>query len=135
MVFAWNGDEESDEYDLYVRRFGATGEPVRITSTPGFEGHPAWSPDGESVAFVRQGEEGSGVWLIPALGGEERKLFDLEKWSFGLDWFPDGRSVVVSQPGGEGGNRLVRAQSPGLQPGRTEAPPNQVGLHRLSAVE
>jgi Tol biopolymer transport system component len=109
VVFAWNREPgDSDEYDLYVRRFGPNAEPTQITNTPGFEGHPAWSPDGGLVAFVREGQKSVGVWVVPGLGGEERLLVELEEWSYGLDWFPDGRSVVVSQPRDNGVNRLVR---------------------------
>lgn len=107
VVFAWNGAEDGD-YDLYVRRFGPAEKLLRLTHTPGFEGHPAWSPDGAAVAFVREGEAGAAVWTVSGLGGDERRLFALAGWSFGLDWFPDGRSVVVSQPGDDGVQRLVR---------------------------
>ena len=48
------------------------------------------------------------MWIVSGTGSEERKVFELETWSFGLDWLNDGRSVVVSQPNAEGLSRLVR---------------------------
>ena len=37
--------------DIYVREAGGTNQE-RLTSAPGFEGFPAWSADGERIAFV-----------------------------------------------------------------------------------
>lgn len=108
VVFAWNGGSQGKDYDLYVRRIGTDDDLVRLTETPGFEGHPAWSPDGNAVAFVRSSGDKVAVWSVSWSGGDERKLFDLDGWSFGLDWFPDGRSLVVSQAREDGTHRLIR---------------------------
>jgi Tol biopolymer transport system component/DNA-binding winged helix-turn-helix (wHTH) protein len=108
VVFAWSGGAEGEEYDLFVRRIGIDDEPVNLTETPGFEGHPSWSPDGNTVAFVRGSGDGAAVWSVSWNGEDQRKLFDLDHWSFGLDWFPDGRSLVVSQQRDDGTHRLVR---------------------------
>ncbi|MCP4453928.1 MAG: protein kinase, partial [Planctomycetes bacterium] len=39
---------------------------------------PAWSPDGETIAFVRESERvhvpEAEIWIIPAIGGEPRRL-------------------------------------------------------------
>ena len=116
VVFAWNTSADGDEYDLYLRRVDTREPPIRITATPGFEGHAAFSPDGAVVAFVRESRSGPAVWTASALGGQERKLVDLEGWSYGLDWFPDGRSLVVSQAGEGGVDRLVRLFLNGADP-------------------
>ncbi len=41
--------------------------------------NPAWSPDGSSIAFLRKLKAGNqfGFMLIPALGGQERKLAEV----------------------------------------------------------
>ena len=50
-------------------------EAVRLTSGPNDDMSPAWSPDGQIIAFVRLGSGSDGsVMLVPASGGHERKL-------------------------------------------------------------
>jgi Tol biopolymer transport system component/DNA-binding winged helix-turn-helix (wHTH) protein len=97
LAYAWNG-EKGDNFDIYVQLIGAGG-PVRLTHHPDPEFSPAWSPDGRYIAFIRQSEKGAGVFLIPALGGHERKLADsyvTYASGFYLAWLPDGKSLVVS---------------------------------------
>ncbi len=74
LAYAWNG-EKGDNFDIYVQLIGAGG-PVRLTDHPDPDFSPAWSPDGRYIAFIRQSEKGAGVFLVPALGGHERKLAD-----------------------------------------------------------
>ena len=45
---------------------------------------PAWSPDSRRLAFVR----GNAIYLIPALGGEERKLVQFSKGKMGASGGP-----------------------------------------------
>lgn len=93
LTFVWNnGDAEN--FDVYVRLIGA-GEPVRLTDTQEDEIHPTFSPDGSHVAFVRPYARGSAVFLVPALGGAERKICDLFPTSSRLSFTPDGKSLAV----------------------------------------
>jgi Tol biopolymer transport system component/serine/threonine protein kinase len=99
VAYVWTG-EKGDNFDLYVKIVGA-GEPLRLTNSPGWEMSPAWSPDGRYIAFLRGRGEGKGFYIIPALGGAERKLADAYGWTAGgaqpqaLDWSPDGRALAV----------------------------------------
>lgn len=55
---------------------------------------PAYSPDGERIAFTRQNEAYQGdVFVVPASGGEPRPLTAGRAVRGGLDWSPDGESV------------------------------------------
>ncbi len=40
-------------------------------------GSPAWSPGGKEIAFGRCDDNGGAVYLVPALGGAERKLTEV----------------------------------------------------------
>lgn len=71
VAFTWNGAAQ-ENFDLYVKVTGS-GSPVRLTRDPAPDVNPAWSPDGRQIAFLRQGQ---GVYLIPPVGGSERKLID-----------------------------------------------------------
>jgi Tol biopolymer transport system component/DNA-binding winged helix-turn-helix (wHTH) protein len=47
------GDDFATPYDVWLRRVDG-GPPVRLTDDPIDEGRPAWSPDGDEVAYARQ---------------------------------------------------------------------------------
>jgi serine/threonine protein kinase len=97
IAFAWTG-EKDDNQDIYVKLIGA-GTPLRLTTHPDADFSPAWSPDGRFIAFFRQSPTGGAYYLVPSLGGAERKLADAytSQIVFGrlLDWSPDGKFLVV----------------------------------------
>ena len=89
VAFGWNGGSE-DNFDIYVQLVDG-GTPLRLTTHPGAESSPVWSPDGRLIAFYRGGSE-AGAYLVPAVGGLERKLAD----NAIPDCFTaDGRGLVV----------------------------------------
>jgi Tol biopolymer transport system component len=98
IAFAWGG-EKDDNQDIYVKLIGA-GTPLRLTTHPDADSSPAWSPDGRFVAFFRQSATGGAYYLVPSLGGAERKLADAytRQTALGrlLDWSPDGKFLVVA---------------------------------------
>jgi eukaryotic-like serine/threonine-protein kinase len=98
IAFVWA--KEPPNFDIYVQLIGA-GEPLRLTSSPAKEMSPAWSPDGRYIAFLRATREAKGFYLVPALGGAERKLSDAYGWTQGgvmsqaVAWSPDGRTLAL----------------------------------------
>jgi Tol biopolymer transport system component len=72
IAFVWGG-ENDDNKDIYVKLIG-TEKPLRLTSNPAADSNPTWSPDGRYIAFLRLAREGYECYLVPALGGPERKL-------------------------------------------------------------
>ena len=81
VAFTWTG-EKQDNHDLYVQQIGA-GSPHKLTTDPGDDSSPAWSPDGLAIAFLRR-QPNSGryqVRLVPPLGGPERKIAEIEPGS------------------------------------------------------
>jgi Tol biopolymer transport system component len=101
IAFSWSGEGNSGTqrpgiYTVPV----AGGTPVRLTSGLGGEEWPAWSPDGNDVAFVREMRDRSGIFSVPARGGPERKLLDLrDDRYFWLGWSPDGRHLAFADRG------------------------------------
>ena len=116
VAFAWDG-EQGGNFDIYVKLVDA-GTPLRLTSSPANEWAPAWSPDARYIAFCRDKYAGittssrlapyglwfgnfSGpieIWMIPALGGAERKLG--ESTGCGLSWSPDGKYLALVDKSG-----------------------------------
>ena len=85
--------------DLWkVDRDGGTA--FRLTSNEGQESYPHFSPDEQWIAFTGQYDGNTDVYVIPATGGEPRRL----TWHPGGDvvqgWTPDGR--VLFRSGREG---------------------------------
>ncbi|CAN5724299.1 hypothetical protein BH18ACI5_BH18ACI5_15020 [soil metagenome] len=81
--------------DLYLLRIGSR-TPVRLTTdNPTEDVDPAFSPDGEQIAF-RTGRDGGGVFVMTASGESVRRLTD---FGFSPSWSPDGSEIVVSPIG------------------------------------
>ena len=98
IAFVWNGEKE-DNSDIYVKMIGAE-QPLRLTTNPAADTDPTWSPDGRYVAFLRPSAENGGVFLVPSLGGAERKLanvFPYRPVVIGntLSYSPDGKLLAV----------------------------------------
>ena len=98
VAFAWDG-ENRDNTDIYVKLV-AGGRPLRLTTNPAVDSPPAWSPDGSQIAFLRRSEGSGGIFLVPPLGGSERKLAESPHFAAGrfsgLSWSPDGKFLAVS---------------------------------------
>lgn len=100
IAFVWSGEKEGDS-DIYVRLVDG-GNWVRLTHHSGDDVNPVWSPDGRTIAFYRSTNDGDAIYLIPSLGGAERKLTDLwaNRFGFGmhtwLHWSPNGKWLVIS---------------------------------------
>ena len=72
------------------------GEPKRLTTTPGTNNHPRWSPDGKTIAFVSNRGGSSQVWLLPIDGGEPRQLTKLPIDVSGPLWSPKGDRIAFT---------------------------------------
>lgn len=103
LAFAWaeKGVEEGGGFDLFSKVPGSE-KVLRLTHRPARWISPVWSPDGRSIAFSRWTEDESGIYMVPALGGDERKLAatDLDyPPMMGIAFSPDGRDIVFIGPG------------------------------------
>lgn len=99
----------SDGFDLYVKDIGSES-PIRLTHQPSRWLSSAWSPDGTQIAIHRVSKNDSGIFLVPAIGGAERKLrstFAANSTAAAISWAPDGQSLAFADsPSPEGLRRL-----------------------------
>lgn len=76
---------------LCVPIFLATAEDKDLKSAQGMR-YPAWSPDGNSIAFCLSGD----IWKIPAQGGQAVRLTLHEADDLKPRWSPDGKYIAFS---------------------------------------
>jgi Tol biopolymer transport system component len=110
IAFAWNGDPkgEAKGFDLYVKAMGSE-TLLRLTQQPSESISPAWSPDGTQIAFHRLDGADTGIYIVPALGGPERKLrstrmpaTNFVSLNFGaISWSPDGKWIAFADEAAE----------------------------------
>ena len=98
IAFAWDGDPESGlkGFDVYVKLVNRENL-LRLTHKPSGFVCPAWSPDGTQIAFHRISGADTGLYVIPALGGSERKLHPTRipfEVSAPISWSPDGKWIA-----------------------------------------
>ena len=74
LAFARNGGAGA-QFSLYVKLIG-TEEPLRLTKQPSVDFNPVWSPDGRYIAFCRVQKGETGIYIIPAFGGAERRVHE-----------------------------------------------------------
>jgi len=101
IAFGWNGDtapgSHSKGFDLYVKVIGSENL-LRLTHQPSESIQPAWSPDGQRIAFHRISGADTGIYMVPALGGPERKLLSTHATAevSGISWSRDSKWIAYA---------------------------------------
>jgi Tol biopolymer transport system component len=105
VAYVWDGN--SDNYDIYVKDL-KTSSVIRLTSDLQPDIHPAWSPTGKDIAFLRRSPSGTAVLVKAAGGGTERIVGTIRDTS-GLwasanplsgcqspTWTPDAKQLLLT---------------------------------------
>ena len=85
--------------EIYIMRADADGSGVRrLTSVPGYDGGPFFSPDGKRIIWRRFDERGviADVWTMNLDGTDPRQLTDFGSMSCAPYIHPSGRYVIFS---------------------------------------
>jgi Tol biopolymer transport system component len=128
IAFSWNGGwgrsggrperntyptHASEALSIYTKRIGPD-DPVRLTFAPEDDRLPAWSPDGQYIAFCRllvaePTFSRYAIYVVPASGGQEREITEA---GMGVSWSPDGKTLAVAGlPAESGGIFRVSIQT------------------------
>jgi serine/threonine protein kinase/Tol biopolymer transport system component len=128
--FAYSRKSSPGNEDIYLQRTGGSNTINLTADSPVDDTHPAFSPDGQTIAF-RSEREGGGIFLMGATGESVRRL---APFGYNPAWSPNGKEVLmatepVSDPRvrraasqvwrvevATGARRLIRVQGDAVQP-------------------
>lgn len=91
--------EADPAYFMDIYTMDAEGNDLKqLTSQPGYDGGPFFSPDGKRVVFRRFNEAGdkAEIWTVDAKGGDERQITKLGVLSWAPYYHPSGDYIVFA---------------------------------------
>jgi Tol biopolymer transport system component/serine/threonine protein kinase len=99
VAFVWTG-ENNDNADIYVKQTGSE-DLQRVTTNPAEDTSPAWSPDGNAIAFLRSAIEETSIYVAPLPKGVHRRVADVlrsraETTGRAMDWSPQGEMLALA---------------------------------------
>lgn len=100
-----------------------SGQARRLTSTPGVEADPHFSPDGAQIAFTATVAGNSDVYVMPSAGGDPKRLTYHPRIDVARGWTPDGRRVIFASDRDSAPHAHFRLWTIGLEGGMPEALP------------
>ena len=84
------------------------GMANRLSSPLGEESRPRFSPDGSKIAYTANYDGNPEVYVIPAMGGTPRRITFHPMWDGLLDWYPDGRHLLIGSSRESGRQRFAQ---------------------------
>lgn len=109
IVFCYGGD-------LYLA--SDEGKNVRqLTSFPGEEMLPKFSPDGRWIAFTAEFDGNKDVYVMSVRGGKPKHLTYHPAAEYVVDWRPDGKQVIFRSNGSSVSARVNRLHAVPAQGG------------------
>ena len=96
-----NAKHDDYETSLWLLNLNTPNtEPTRLTTGPR-DSSPRWSPDGQTLAFVRATEKDNKpqpaqIFLLPLVGGEPRSITTLVGGAGNPSFSPDGKHLLFS---------------------------------------
>ncbi|MBK7342128.1 MAG: PD40 domain-containing protein [Saprospiraceae bacterium] len=100
IVFAY-----ADDLWIMAR---AGGPAHRLSTPPGGESFPRFSPDGKTIVYSANYNGNYSLYSIPVAGGLPVRLTWHSNADLALDWSPDGQRILFSSDRESGSNRYSR---------------------------
>jgi Tol biopolymer transport system component len=83
-------DFESEVYTINVDG----SDEKSLTDSPGLDAFPAWSPDGERIAFATDRDGNGELYVMDADGAHQRRLTNTPEDESSPAWSPDGAKIA-----------------------------------------
>ncbi len=88
--------DRSGDFEIWA--MDDNGEnPVQLTTSPGRDIEPAWSPDGSKIVFssARDDADNLELYVMNADGSDQHRLVEIQPGDeLGPEWSPDGKQIV-----------------------------------------
>ena len=90
------GEHSSPAASVWIVPFDGSAPARQFTASLHADHSPRWSPDGKALAFLsdRARADRAQVYVMPADGGEARKLTDAKVGVSEFAWSPDGQRIA-----------------------------------------
>ncbi|HEY0459233.1 MAG TPA: protein kinase [Pyrinomonadaceae bacterium] len=96
--FVFAAQSARGDYDLFLQRVGDKRARNITEDSSTNDTQPAFSPDGERIAFRSERDWAGGIYVMSMTGENVRRISD---FGFHPSWSPDGKEIVVSTEGKE----------------------------------
>ncbi|HWQ14939.1 MAG TPA: S41 family peptidase [Roseiflexaceae bacterium] len=101
--------------DIWLADAGG-GRAERLTAHPATHWSPAWSPDGERLAFTSNRTGAGDIYVLPLRGGEVRRVTYHDTPSAVESWSADGEHIFFSSTRDRQGSAIYRVDAAGGTP-------------------
>ena len=90
---AFVSDRDGHGKEIYVMDADG-GDPRKLTKNPGGDNYPAWSPDGECIAFSSERSGNFEIYVMDAGGSNPQRLTNHPEDDWSPSWSPDGERIA-----------------------------------------
>lgn len=95
LTIAYDGLPNSDVLrDVYLVTVGDDPEQYPLTTQPGFDCYPSFSPDGQHIVYMSEREENRDLYIMDLEGNDTERLTTEPTYDYEPAWSPDGSEIV-----------------------------------------
>ena len=85
--------DSAGNFDIWVMDADGSNK-VQLTTNPGWDGHPDWSPDGTKIMYVARTDWSYDIWVMDPDGSNKVQLTTEPGFEYAPDWSPDGSKIA-----------------------------------------